>query len=80
MKNRSVRFPDRSERKDRFQPDKKGGLIWYPDGPKANKGTGAGAYFYDTRRKLSCNLGQYITVFQAEVYAIKARTVENLDA
>jgi hypothetical protein len=24
-----VRFPDRSEWKDGFQPDRKGGLIWY---------------------------------------------------
>jgi ribonuclease HI len=32
-----------------------------------------------TRRKLSFSLGQYTTVFQAEVYAIKACAVENLD-
>jgi hypothetical protein len=36
-------------------------------------------YCYGTRRKLSFSLGQYITVFQAEVYTIKAGTVENLD-
>jgi hypothetical protein len=29
--------------------------------------------------KLSFSLGQYTTVFQAEVYAIKACAVENLD-
>jgi hypothetical protein len=29
-------------------------------------------------RKLSFSLGQYTTVFQAEIYAIKAYTVENL--
>jgi ribonuclease HI len=43
------------------------------------KGTGAGVYCYRTGRKLSFSLGQYIRVFQAEVYAIKACTIENLD-
>jgi hypothetical protein len=33
---------------------------------------------YRTRSKLSFSLGQYTTVFQAEVYTIKACTVENL--
>jgi hypothetical protein len=27
----TVRFPDRSEWKDGFHPDRKGGLIWYAD-------------------------------------------------
>jgi hypothetical protein len=36
-------------------------------------------YWYGTGRKLSFSLGQYTTVFQAEVYAIKACTVEKLD-
>jgi ribonuclease HI len=36
-------------------------------------------YCNGTRRKLSFSLGQYTTVFQAEVYAIKACAVENLD-
>jgi hypothetical protein len=36
-------------------------------------------YCYGTGRKLSFSLGQYTTVFQAEVYAIKACAVENLD-
>jgi ribonuclease HI len=74
----TVRFPYRSERKDGFQPDRKGGLLWCTDGSKVNKSTGAGVYGYDTRRKLSCSLRQYITVFQAEVYAIKSTTVEDL--
>jgi hypothetical protein len=43
------------------------------------KGTGAGVYCDGTRRKLSFSLGQYITVFHAEVYAIKVCAVENLD-
>jgi hypothetical protein len=36
-------------------------------------------YCDGTRQKLSFSLGQYTTVFQAEVYAIKACAVENLD-
>jgi hypothetical protein len=45
-------------------------LIWYTDGSKTNHGPGAGVYCDGTRRKLSFSLGQYTTVFQAEVYAI----------
>jgi hypothetical protein len=62
-----------------FQPDRKGGLIWCTGGTKTNKGTGAVVYCYGTGWKLSFSLGQYTTVFQAEVYAIKACAVENLD-
>jgi hypothetical protein len=36
-------------------------------------------YCCGTWRELSIRLGQYITTFQAEVYAIKARAVENID-
>jgi ribonuclease HI len=36
-------------------------------------------YGYETRRKLSFSLGKYTTVFQAEVCAIMACTLENLD-
>jgi ribonuclease HI len=36
-------------------------------------------YGYGTRQKLSFSLGKYTTVFQAEVYAIMACAVENLD-
>jgi ribonuclease HI len=36
-------------------------------------------YCYGTGRKPSFSLGQYTAVFQAEVYAIKACTIENLD-
>jgi ribonuclease HI len=74
-----IRFPDRSEWKEGFQPDRKGGVMWYTDGFKANKGIGVGVYCYGTRQKLNFSLGQYTTVFQAEAYAIKACAVENLD-
>jgi hypothetical protein len=59
----TVRVPDRSERRDGFQPNRKGGLIWYTDGSKTYKGTGAGVYGHGRRQKLSFNLGQYKTVF-----------------
>jgi hypothetical protein len=62
-----------------FNPTERGGIIWYTDGSKINKGTGAGVYCVGTRRKFSFSLGQYTTVFQAEVYAIKACAAENFD-
>jgi hypothetical protein len=74
-----ITVPDRSEWKEGFQPDRNGGLIWYTDGSKTNQGTGAGVYCYGAGRKPSFSLGQYTTVFQAEVYAIKACAIENLD-
>jgi hypothetical protein len=52
-----IRIPDRSEWKEGFEPDRKGGLIWNTDGSKTNKGTGAGVYCYGTRRRLSSALG-----------------------
>jgi hypothetical protein len=55
------------------------GLIWYTDGSKTEKGTGAGVYCHETRKKLSFRLGKYTTIFQAEVYDIKACTAENVD-
>jgi hypothetical protein len=75
----TIRLPERSEWKEGFEPDRKGGLIWFTDGSKTNKGTGTGVCCYGTRRKLSFSLGQYTTVFQAEVYAIKACADENID-
>jgi hypothetical protein len=74
-----IRFPDRSEWKEGLHPTKRGGLIQYTDGSKTNKGTGAGVYCNGTRRKLSFSLGQNTTVFQAEMYAIKACAVQNLE-
>jgi hypothetical protein len=39
-----------------------------------NKGTWARVYVCGTRKKLSFSLEQYTTIFQAEMYAIKAFT------
>jgi ribonuclease HI len=74
----TIRFPNRSEWKKGFQPDK-GGLIWHTVGSKTEIGTRAGMYCHETRKRLSFSLGKYITVFQAEVYAIKACAAQNID-
>jgi ribonuclease HI len=74
-------FPDRSEWKKGFQPDRNGGLIWFTNGPKTEKGTRAGVCCHgtSTRKKISFSLGQHTRVFHAEVYALKACIDENLD-
>jgi hypothetical protein len=46
------RIPDRREWKEWFEPDRKGGLICYTDDSKTKKGTVAGVYCYETRRRL----------------------------
>jgi ribonuclease HI len=46
---------------------------------ETNKNTGVGVYDYGTRQKLGFSHGQYTTVFQAEVYAIKACVAKNLN-
>jgi hypothetical protein len=53
----TIRFPDRREWKEGFQPDRREGLIWYTDGCKTNKGTGARVYCHGTGRELSFSLG-----------------------
>jgi hypothetical protein len=45
----TMRFPDRREREEGFQPDRKGRLIWYKDGAKTNESTGAWVDCYVTR-------------------------------
>jgi ribonuclease HI len=75
----TVRFLDRSEWEDGFQPDRKCGLIWYTDGSKTNKSTRAGVHCYGTGWKLRYGLWRYTRVFQVEVYAMEACIMENLD-
>jgi hypothetical protein len=41
------------------------------------KHTGAEVYCHGTRRKLSFSTGKNTTVFQAELYAVKACAIEN---
>jgi hypothetical protein len=50
------------------------GRIWFTDGSRKEGRTGAGVYGQSDGRRLSLPLGQYATVFQAEVYVILACT------
>ena len=47
-------------------------LVWFTDGSKIREGTWAGFYGQFVGRRLSFSLGRYVTVFQAEIYAILA--------
>jgi hypothetical protein len=49
------------------------------DGSKTDEGTGAGVYKWGLRKRHSFIRGLYTTVFQAEMYAIKARVRENTE-
>jgi hypothetical protein len=40
----TIKLSERSEWKEGIEPDRKGGLIWFTDGSKTNKGTGAAVY------------------------------------
>jgi hypothetical protein len=46
------------------------GLVWFTGWSKMREGTGAGVYGQSVGRMLSFSLGRYVTVFQAEIYAI----------
>jgi ribonuclease HI len=62
-----------------FNPTEKGDLSSIQMVPKPTKHWSWGVYCYGTRRRLNFSLGEYTTILQAEVYAIKARTDENTD-
>lgn len=74
-----VKFPDKCEWQKGFKPDIKGGLAWYTNGSKINKGTGVGVYTWHSRMEYSFSLGLHTTIFQAEIYALKARVMENTE-
>ncbi|KAJ8910602.1 hypothetical protein NQ315_003972 [Exocentrus adspersus] len=44
---------------------------WYTDGSKTPEGAGAGVYSRRPRVEIADSLGQYATVFQAEIHAIE---------
>jgi len=73
------KFADKCEWQTGCNPDNKGSLVWYTDGFQTNKGTGAGVYRWDLRRGHSFSLGPHTTIYQAEMYAIKARIMENME-
>jgi hypothetical protein len=66
-----VKFPDKCEWQNRFNPDNKGCLVWYIDRYKTNKETGAGVYRWGSSRENNFSCGLNTTVFQAEIYTIK---------
>jgi len=68
----TAKFPDNCKLQNEFKPDRKGGLAGNADGPKTNKGTGAGVYRWGSRKVHSFSFGLHTMVFQAETYAIKA--------
>jgi hypothetical protein len=75
----TVKFPDKYEWQNRFNPNNKGSPVWYTDGLKTNKHTGAGLYRWGLRRWHSFSLGLHTMVFQAEIYAIMACIMENIE-
>jgi hypothetical protein len=75
----TVKFPDKCEWQNGFNPGNKGGLVWYTGGSKTNKGTGAGVYRWGSRTGHSFSLGLHTIVFQAESHAIKACIMENIE-
>jgi hypothetical protein len=52
------------------------GLIWYTDGSRTQRGTGARVQRQSLGRRFSISLRGYATVFQAKIYAILACAYE----
>jgi len=75
----TVKFPEKCIWQNGFNRDNKQGLVWYTDGSKTSKGTGAQTYRWGSRWGHSFSRGLHTTVFQAEMYAIKACTMENTE-
>jgi hypothetical protein len=75
----TVKFPDKCEWQNGFNPNNKGGLVWYTEGSKTNKGTGAGMYRWGSRRGHSFSLGLHTMVFQAEIYVIKVCIMDSIE-
>jgi hypothetical protein len=75
----TIRLPDRSEWKEGFEPDRKGGTnLVYRWFQNQQRYWSWSVLIWKSRR-LSFNLGQYTVVFQVVVYAIKACADENID-
>jgi hypothetical protein len=74
-----VQLLNKHEWQNVFNPRKKGGLVWYTDRSKTNKGTGARVYKWGSKKGHSFSLGLHTMVFQAEIYAIKAHIMENTE-
>lgn len=44
-------------------------IIWSSDGSKLSFGTGLGVFGTVSKQKISFSLGQYLTVYQTEIFA-----------
>jgi hypothetical protein len=53
--------------------------VWYTDGSKIIEGTGAELYKWGFKRGHSFSLELHTLVFQAEIYAIKACILKNIE-
>ena len=65
-----MHFPGREEWIGTRRSELLNGDIWYTDGSKTSAGTGAGIYSRQNDVEESIPLGEFATVFQAEVVAI----------
>jgi hypothetical protein len=74
-----VHLSNKQEWQNGFNPDNIRHLVWHTDGSKTNKCTGAGMYKWGSRKGHSFSLGHHPTVYQAEIYAIKACIMENTE-
>jgi hypothetical protein len=52
-----VRFPDKCEWQNGFNPEKEKGLVWYTDGSKTNKDPGAGGLVGVQEEGIASGLG-----------------------
>jgi hypothetical protein len=75
----TVYFANKCEWQNGFNPDNKGSLVWYTDGYKTNKVTGAGVYRWGLRTWHSFRLRLHTAVFWAQLYALKACVMENIE-
>ncbi|XP_061707539.1 uncharacterized protein LOC133518015 [Cydia pomonella] len=77
-KNFEVKVPTRAEWTEGLQAPNsdENDIIWYTDGSTIVSGTGAGIYANDF--SCSISMGNYVTIFQAETYAIIACVHENI--
>jgi hypothetical protein len=74
----TVKFSDKSEWHNGFNPDNKRGLFWYTAGSKTNLGTGAGVYRWGLRTGHSFSLGLHTMALQAEICGLKACMMEKV--
>ena len=72
-------FLDNCRWQNRFKPGIQEGLVWYTDRSKTNQDTGTGVYRWGSKMGHSLILWLHTTVFQAEIYAINARVMENME-